>query len=125
MMKMKKLLMIVSIVIGGYGSAYSQTKMTEAEKEEAIARHKAYTERLNLTEEQKPIVEKINMTFFEALSKLKNSNGSRMEKYRTFKDVSSTRDKEMKKVLTKEQFAIYKENQQEQRDNFKERRRNR
>ncbi|HZI24367.1 MAG TPA: hypothetical protein VFD46_04790 [Chryseolinea sp.] len=122
---MKKLLMIVSIVIGGYGSAYSQTKMTEAEKEEAIARHKAYTERLNLTEEQKPIVEKINMTFFEALSKLKNSNGSRMEKYRTFKDVSSTRDKEMKKVLTKEQFAIYKENQQEQRDNFKERRRNR
>ena len=124
-MKMKKLLMIVSIVIGGYGSAYSQTKMTEAEKEEAIARHKAYTERLNLTEEQKPIVEKINMTFFEALSKLKNSNGSRMEKYRTFKDVSSTRDKEMKKVLTKEQFAIYKENQQEQRDNFKERRRNR
>ena len=122
---MKKLLMIVSIVIGGYGSAYSQTKMTEAEKEEAIARHKAYTERLNLTEEQKPIVEEINMTFFEALSKLKNSNGSRLEKYRTFKDVSSTRDKEMKKVLTKEQFAIYKENQQEQRDNFKERRRNR
>ena len=122
---MKKLLMIVCLVIAGSGGAYSQAKMTEAQKEEAIARHKAYTEKLNLTEEQKPIVEEINIAFFEALSKLKNSNGSRMEKYRTFKVVSSTRDKEMKKVLTKEQFAIYKENQQQQRDNFKERRRNR
>jgi hypothetical protein len=120
---MKTLLMILSIVIAASGSTFGQNRMTQSEKEEAKARYKAYTERLNLNEEQKPIVEEINMTYFNALSKLKNSNGSRMEKFRTFKDVSSTRDKEMKKVLTKEQYGIYKENQQEQRDNFRERRR--
>lgn len=115
--------MILSIVIAASGSTFGQNRMTQEEKEEAKERYKAYTERLNLNEEQKPKVEEINMTYFNALSKLKNSDGSRMEKYRIFKDANSTRDKEMKKVLTKEQYAIYKENQQEQRDNFRERRR--
>ena len=120
---MKNVLMILSIVIAASGSTFGQNRMTQEEKEEAKERYKAYTERLNLNEEQKPKVEEINMTYFNALSKLKNSDGSRMEKYRMFKDANSTRDKEMKKVLTKEQYAIYKENQQEQRDNFRERRR--
>jgi Spy/CpxP family protein refolding chaperone len=120
---MKKLLVIVSFMLIAAGTGYSQSKMTEEEKEEAIARHQAYMEKLNLTEEQKPKVEEINMTYFEGLSSIKKTNGSKLEKYRSFKSLSSTRDEEMKKVLTKEQYTIYKENQQEQRENFKERRR--
>lgn len=104
--------------------AYCQSRLTEAEREEAIARHQAYMEKLNLTEEQKPRVEEINMKYIESLSNLKHSNASRLDKYRTLKELTATRDAEMKKVLTKEQYAIFKENQQEQRKNFRERRRN-
>jgi Spy/CpxP family protein refolding chaperone len=101
----------------------AQSRLTEEQREEAIARYQEYLERLNLTEDQKPKVEEINMNFFEGLSNLKQSSGSRLDKYRTFKELSDKRDAEMKKVLTREQYAIYKENQQEQRQNFKERRR--
>ena len=121
---MKKLLMIVCVMFIGCGSVYCQSRMTEAEKEEVVARHRAYMEELNLSEEQKPKVEEINMTYFEGLSNLKKSDASKLERYKTFKTLSTRRDDEMKKVLTKEQYAIYRENQQEQRKNFKERRRN-
>lgn len=103
--------------------SYAQSKMTEKEKEEAIARYRTYMERLNLTEEQRPQVEEINMRFFTGISNMKKSNTSKLEKYRTFKSLSSARDSEMKKVLTKDQYAIYKENQEEQRENFRQRRR--
>ncbi len=121
---MKKLLTIISFVLIA-ASTYAQSRMSEAEREEAIARYQANMEELNLTEEQKPQVEAINMQYLDGLSKLKNSNGSRLDKYRTFKDLSASRDADMKKVLTKEQYAIFKENQKEQREHMKERRRNR
>lgn len=119
---MKKLLMIGCMVILAT-SSYAQSRMTEKEKEEAIERHRIYMERLNLTEEQKPQVEEINMRFFEGVSNVKKSGSSKLDKFRTFKSLSSARDSEMKKVLTKQQYAIYEENQEEQREKFKERRR--
>lgn len=121
---MKKLLMIACMMILTTCS-YAQSKMTEKEKEEAIARYRTYVERLDLTEEQKPKVEEINMRFFTGISNMRKSNMSKLEKYRTFKSLSAARDSEMKKVLTNEQYSIYKENQEEQRENFrKQRRRN-
>jgi Spy/CpxP family protein refolding chaperone len=119
---MKRLLILVCLLFLVIGVS-AQSRLTEEQREEAIARYQEYLERLNLTEDQKPKVEEINMNFFEGLSNLKQSSGSRLDKYRTFKELSDKRDAEMKKVLTREQYAIYKENQQEQRQNFKERRR--
>jgi Spy/CpxP family protein refolding chaperone len=121
---MKKLLMIVWLMIMGCASVYCQSRMTDEEKEEIVARYQAYMDELNLTEEQKPKVEEINTAYFQGLSDMKNTDASRLEKYKTFKALSTKRDDEMKKVLTKEQYTVYKENQQEQRKNLKERRRN-
>ena len=120
---MKKLFGITSIMFLISFSVFSQSRMSEVEREEAIARYQANIEELNLTEEQKPQVEEINLKYLDGLSNLKKSNGSRLDKYRTFKDLNATRDSEMKKVLTKEQYTIFKENQKEQRDHLKERRR--
>lgn len=113
--------MIAFAAIATYSAALGQSRMTQEEKEEVVARYREYMEELNLTEEQKPKVEEINRTFFEGVSELRNSTRSRMEKYRTFKKLRSARDKEMKSVLTDEQYAVYKENQKEQREKFKER----
>jgi Spy/CpxP family protein refolding chaperone len=124
-MMMKRIVMIALAVIASYGAVYSQSRMTEEEKQEAIARYREYVEELNLTEEQKPKVEEINKAYFDGLSKLRGSNASRMEKFQAFKQLRSERDNKMKDVLTKEQYAIYKEHQKEQRENFRERRRSR
>lgn len=124
-MKMKRIVMIAFTVMVVCSAAFSQSRMTQEEKDEAIARHQEYIAELNLTEEQKPKVEEINRTYFEGLSAIRNSNGSRMEKYRTFRQLSAERDKQMKSVLTEEQYAIFKEHQKEQRENFRERRRGR
>lgn len=90
-----------------------------------MARNEAYLEKLDLSEEQKPEVEKINKAYFDELSRLKNSGASRKEKYRTFKSLSSRRDEQMKAVLNQEQYQIYKQQQDVRRENFRKQRRNR
>lgn len=113
------LLLIVSVK----GFAQSKPKMTEEQKKEMLARFETYREKLNLTEEQKPEVEKINTEYFEALADLKKSDASRMEKLRKFRSAKSTKDSKMEKVLSKEQYRMYTEFQAEMRKEWKENRR--
>ncbi|MGV8139088.1 MAG: hypothetical protein AB2L20_28145 [Mangrovibacterium sp.] len=114
------LLMIVSLS----GFTQSKPKMTEEQKKEIIVRFEEYKEKLNLTEEQQPEVQKINSEYFEALAGLRESNASRMNKFRTFRDLKSARDSKMKKVLTKEQYKIYTNFQAEIREEFMRARQN-
>ena len=100
----------------------AQQRLTEEEKQEAIERYMAFQEELNLTDEQKPLVEEINQTYFRGISQMRNSEASRLEKYRTFKDLSATRDRQMKQVLDKEQYKLFKQFQEETRANIRERR---
>lgn len=113
------LLMMVSL----NGFSQSKPKMTEEQKKEMIAHYEAYKEKLNLTEEQTPEVQKINTEYFEALANLKKSDASRMEKFRKYRDLKSARDSKMKNVLSKEQYIIYTEFQAEMREEWKENRR--
>ncbi len=41
-----------------------------------------------------------------------------MSKYKKLKSLNAERDKKMKEVLTKDQFKIYKQQQQEMKDEF-------
>ena len=103
----------------------AQSKMTEEQKKEAKAKYQAYKEKLNLTEDQSKKVDAINTTWFEGITELKNSDASKMSKYKKLKSLKSERDKKMKEVLTKEQFKIYKQQQEEMKEEFKQRRANR
>lgn len=106
------------------GTTQAQSKMTDAQKEEARARYEAYQEKLNLAPDQEERVEEINLTYFEGLSEVRNSGASRLSKYKKFKSISSQRDDDMKAVLTKEQYKVYQEFQKEMREDFKQKRRN-
>jgi Spy/CpxP family protein refolding chaperone len=106
-------------------SASAQSKMTEEQRKEAKARYQAYKEKLNLTEDQSKKVDAINTTWFEGITELKNSGASKMTKYKKYKSLKAERDTKMKEVLTKEQFRIYKQQQQEMKEEFKQRRANR
>lgn len=102
----------------------AQQRLTEEERQQAMERYFAFQEELDLSPEQKPKVDEINKAYFEGLSMLRNQNATRLEKYRTFKELSSRRDQQMKEVLNKDQYKLYKAFQEETRDNIRERHRN-
>ena len=116
------LLLLVTITATNVSA---QSKMTDEQKKEAKARYQEYKDKLNLTDDQSKKVDAINSTWFEGISALKNSDDSKLAKYKKVKSLNADRDKKMKEVLTKEQFKIYKQQQEERREAFKQRRANR
>ncbi len=122
-MKSRLILAMVVVLVSVSGSVYAQQRMTDQQKQEAKAKRDAFKEKLNLTEEQKPKFEEINRNQAEALSTLKNSDASRLEKFRKYRDLKSEKDKKMKELLTKEQFKIYEDYQEELKDDFMNNRR--
>ena len=121
---LKILLLLAVIVMTSTVKAQTGSRLTEEEKAEARARYETYQERLNLTEKQSEKVEEINMIYFEGLSELRKSNKTRLVKYREWKTLSKTRDKEMKTVLDDQQYEAYKEFQAEMKEDFKAKRKN-
>jgi len=125
-MKMKLnitlMLLLVTLVTT---HAAAQVKMTDEQKKEALAKYQANKEKLNLTPDQSKKVDAINATWFEGVANIKNSGGSKMERYKKIKSLNRERDSKMKEVLTKEQFKIYKQQKQEMKEEFKQRRANR
>jgi hypothetical protein len=105
-------------------SVFAQSRMTGQQKQEAKARYEEYKEKLNLTEDQEPKVQRINSKYFEGLEALKSSNESRLNKLKKFRTMKSEKDKSMKQVLTKEQYKIYTDFQSEMKEEFMNNRRN-
>ena len=122
---MKKLIIFAMLLAICSLSSYAQTsssRLTEEQKNEWKARLDAYREKLNLTDEQKPKVEEANMDYLAALAEIRESGGSKLSKYRKYKQANNERDKKMKGILSKEQYKIYKEQQEEFKEELKARR---
>lgn len=125
---MKKIINITALLILltlVANQALAQSKMTDEQKKEAKAKYQAYKEKLNLNEEQSKQVDAINSDWVEGLAGIKSSNAGKMAKYKKYKSLKADRDKRMKDVLTKDQYKIYQQQQQEMKDEFQERRANR
>jgi len=103
----------------------AQSKLTDEQTNEAKAKYQEYKQQLNLNDDQSKKVDAINTTYFHGIAELKTSNASKLSKYKKFKSLNSERDKQMKDILTKDQYKTYKEQQQEMKDEFKQRRANR
>ena len=122
-MKKKLRCTIISLIlIIVSNTVNAQFNMTEQEKEAAIASYMEFQEELDLTDDQTERVKKINTTYFEGLAALKDSNKGKLEKFKTFKKLSTARDSEMAKVLNERQFGLYKKFQQKNRQRFKNKR---
>lgn len=124
---MKQLVMIFTVLaLATYSNdAWSQSRMTEEQKQELKGKHETYRQLLNLTDQQKPQVEAINMEYFEGLASLKDSNASRLTKYKRYKNLNTTHDKKMKSVLDAGQYALYQKHQEEMKEEFKKNRNSR
>lgn len=123
-MKTKIVLAVICLhmIVSVNGFTQTRQKMTEEQKKEMLARFETYKKELNLTEGQALEVQKINSEYFEAMADLKESDATRMEKFRKFRESKMTRDSKMKKVLNKEQYKMYKDFQAEMREELKENR---
>jgi hypothetical protein len=122
---MKKVIILMMLFAALMVSAHAQTgkpKFTEEQKKELKAKLDAYREKLNLSDDQKSKVDTVNMEYMEALSKIKEEGGSKMSRYKKFRQASNNRDKKMKEILTKEQYKIYKKHQEEFKEELRARR---
>lgn len=72
-----------------------------------------YLEHLDLSDGQRPEFIEITKRYREKFMALKNSPKSRLSKYREFKEIKSHKDREMKSLLTSDQYQVYLEVQRE------------
>ncbi len=116
---MKKVLILAGMAILLALQSKAQSGLSDAQK----ARLQSYRDKLNLTDEQKPKVRAIDSVYFTGLAGLKQSQQGRLAKYKQFKSLSSTRDQQMKAVLTPQQFEQYQQFREEVKEEMKEKRR--
>lgn len=124
---MKKVFIGILLIFSCALTTKAQTtrQLSEEQKKELKAKMEAYKAELNLSEEQQPKFEEINLQFAEDLSELKNADGSKLSKYKKFKKLTDERNKKMKELLTDEQYKIYKSHQDEVKKELKSKRSNR
>ena len=82
----------------------------------------AYAAALQLSETQKPKFEEITKKYAEQMIALKESDGSRMSKYKKLQSIHENKNAEMKSLLSKDQYKVYLEKQEERLKKMKERR---
>lgn len=120
---MKKLTtLILCLLVTSAVSLRAQTKMTDEQRQEALAKYGEFKAKLNLSEEQKKKVDAVNAEFADGLSALKSAGDSKMAKYRKFSALRSKRDSQMKEILDENQYKEYKKFQAEMKDDLKSRR---
>lgn len=120
---MKKLIPLIACMFLLSGmSLRAQTKMTDEQRQETLAKFEEFKTKLNLTDEQETKVKSINSEFFNGLSALKSSGESKMAKYKKFSALRSKRDAQMKETLNDDQYKEYKKFQSEMKENVREKR---
>jgi hypothetical protein len=102
----------------------AQSRLTPEQMKEMKEKFNEFKTKMNLTDDQAPKVKAIDSAYFEGIAGLKDAGGSRLSKFRKYKTLSADRDKQMKEVLNKDQFAQYQKFKTEMKDEFKANRNN-
>ena len=124
-MKLLKNSIIVVVLLVSTMSFAQDRELTEEQKEQVKEQLEQYFEKLDLSEEQKPTFEEIAKKYALQMKTLKTSDKGRFAKYKEFKSIERSKNKEMKTLLSTEQYKIYKETQKEMQKKMKEKRKNR
>ncbi len=109
-----KVFIIVSLLLFGVKS-YAQQDTAAARK----LTDRMQTE-LSLTGDQYTQVYSLNQTFIGQMKALQSSGGGRFSKLKKMKSLGDERDKQMKKILSDEQYQKYLKNKASNREKMKE-----
>ena len=99
-------------------------ELTEEQKVQVKEQLEQYFEKLDLSEEQKPTFEEITKKYALQIKTLKTNDKGRFAKYKEFKSIKRSKNKEMKSLLSDEQYKIYIKTQKEIQKKMKEKRKN-
>lgn len=76
---------------------------------------------LTLKEDQTSKVGEINLKYSRKMQDTYNTAGSKLQKLRKLKSISAEKDKEMKNVLSAEQYSTYEANKEEMKEKIRAR----
>ena len=122
---LKILCLFLALCLIGTNTTFAQSRaanLTVEQKEEIKKNVEAYAAALQLSETQKPKFEEITKKYAEQMIALKESDGSRMSKYKKLQSIHENKNAEMKSLLSKDQYKVYLEKQEERLKKMKERR---
>lgn len=122
MKSLKILSLFFALFLIGTNTTFAQSRaanLSEEQKEEIKKNLEAYAFALHLSETQKPKFEEITKKYAKQMKAVKNSGGRPMSKFEKVKSIRKNKDAEMKSLLSKDQYKVYLEKQEEK---MKERR---
>ena len=97
-----------------------EMELTDEQKEEMAQNLEEFNEVLKLSEEQKTEFAAITKKYAKQMKAVKDEGGSKLSMYKKVKSIRKDRNKEMKGVLTEEQYDAYLEKQKEIQKKMKE-----
>ena len=115
-MRMKSSLAVILLLLSLQPLA--QTKIPDAADRSASLTD-WMTTNLKLTDEQVPKVQDINVKYANMVDALRNSSQGKKQKMATLKNYDASKDKELKEVLTGDQFQTYLAKKDEMKKKFK------
>ena len=125
-MKLVKILcLFFALCLIGTNTTFAQsraTNLTEEQTEKIKKNLEEYATALHLSEAQKPKFEEITKKYAIQMIAVKDGGGRRMSKYKKVKSIRKNKDAEMKRLLSKDQYKVYLEKQEEMQKKMKERR---
>ena len=89
-------------------------------EEKAPAQEDFLAERLSLTAKQSEQVDQINRKYAGEVDSILRSDDYRSKKARLFKSAMKNKDRELKKVLSKEQYEMYEKIREEMKQRLRE-----
>ena len=110
MKSLKKISLYFALFLFSYNACFSQTNISnlnDEQKAEIKKDMKEFAASLQLTEEQKPDFVAISKKYGNKMMALKESNSSKWSKYRKVRSINKSRKKEMKKLLSSDQYKTY------------------
>jgi hypothetical protein len=117
---MKQLILMSAFVILIGGKLFAQDAKTNRTPEErARIQTEWMKQTLKLDETQLTKIEPLNLKYAKKMEEIK-SIPSKMDKLKKAKSIMDEKDKELKKILNKDQFDVYLEKREELKDKMKE-----
>lgn len=113
------LLLVSSALSPASVMAQEQEKETMPPAERAAKLTAWMKSNLQLTADQETQAQEINLKYANKTEELRNSEGSRMQKFKKLKGYNESKDEELKKVFTAEQFKTYQAKKEEVKEEFK------
>ncbi len=116
MIALKNMFLICAMLFFCMSLGFAQSPLSNLSEEEQIEAKENFKEMVNaiqLEKEQKSEFISISEKYGSQLMKMKESNAGKFSKYRKMKSIVKSRNQEMKKLLSSEQYKIYVEKQEE------------